>query len=375
MSKHKTQNTPFDLTARPQVAEVVRGLKRLIHLKHLEAGDKLPSQAELRATYGYHNNTLNAAMDILLQHGVITRKRRIGTVVQDPHSIIPGLWRVGITVTSSVSEEIYYAQSLHYMQRHLQKIGADISLFMERRDTNKGALNLHRFDHLHEACSARHLDGVLTPISIECDWQALHEEGLELTHAGAWRNAPAGVVIDHTPMIEDAVERFTAMSCQRLAIVSMKGPKPGHHLFWDVFRAATGAVGLKEPDVISLHGGEGPCGGQCVAEKILGMPLKERPDGLIVLDDRIATGLTAILASSDSVYRPHIAVQTNVQASMAYALPVFHYGVDIDKLTKRAVDNLMGRLLNPGSQLKREYIYPELYLPEPSHMITLKAST
>jgi DNA-binding LacI/PurR family transcriptional regulator len=370
MSTYLNKTISFDLGKRPQVAEVARDLKRLINTRNLSAGDQLPSQAELRDLRGYHNNTLDAAMDILVRCGVLSRKRRVGTIVVDPHRTVPNLWRVGVTVIPASSEQVYYAQLLQFMQTHLQAVGADISFFMLRPEAAPSKICLHSFDHLAEAHAEKRLDGLLTQIGIgDEDWFKLHEQGLELAHAGVWEQAPSGVVIDHVSMVEDAVMRLLSMGCKRLAIVSMKGPKPGFHRFWDSFRATSTAGGLEESAAVSLHGGAGPYGGWRVAEQILEMPADARPDGLIVIDDRIATGLAAALASRDGDYRPVIAIQTNLQAPLAYALPAIHYAVDVEQLAMRAVGNLMERLLSPTTPQKREYIYPELHSSKPQHLI------
>lgn len=356
---------------RPQTASVARDLKRLIHSVGLRSGDRLPTQEQLRETHGFHNNTLNAAMDILMKCGVLTRKRKVGTVVADPHSPVPSLWRVGVTVVPAASEQTYYAQLLHFMQVHLQAAGAEISLFMQQTQMPDPHTSpaLSDFNQLPEACAGGSLDGLLLSERISGEnWGKWHKQRLELTHAGAWEDAPAGVVIDQRPMVEDAVARLASAGCRRLGIVSMYGPQPGFCWFWDSFRTAVNASGLGESNIVSLHGGDGLHGGWRVAQHLLEMPSRMRPDGLIVIDDRIASGLTAVLAGANGEYRPRIAVQTNRQAPLAYALPVIHYEVDVDELARRAVANLMARLLNPATELQREYLSPKLRSRTPRYM-------
>jgi DNA-binding LacI/PurR family transcriptional regulator len=132
---------------------------------------------------------------------------------------------------------------------------------------------------------------------------------------------------------------------------------------------------LEGEEAISLHCGGGPVGGWRVAEQLLDMPEEKRPDGLIVIDDRIATGLTAALATADGDYRPEMVVQTNRQSPLAFALPVVHFEVDVDELARRAVRNLMQRLLNPKLPFKVDWIYPKMRTDASRHVMpTLKGA-
>jgi DNA-binding LacI/PurR family transcriptional regulator len=366
----KKQSLTLDMSSRPQVGAVARELTRLICVDGLLPGDSLPSQATLRAEKGFHNNTLNPAMQLLVDSGVIRRKARSGTVVVDPEGTVPGLWRVGLGMPPAAAEQMFYAQLFHLLQVSLQAFGATVQVFMLEDDTPVHGLGFQHFPGLTEACENGQLDGFITSLRIDGeDWQAWHERGLEMVSVGAWEEAPAGVIIEQGRMVTEAVGMLRERGCERLAVVSQHLPDPGYDRFWHSFRQACGKAGLSEDSARGLHGGRGPAGGWQVAEQLLDMPECERPDGLIILDDRVATGLTAVLAPNSANYCPQIVVQTNLQAPLAFALPVLHFEVDIEALARRGAAMLIARLRNPQTEARREWLYPELHAASPAHMI------
>lgn len=366
----KKSKTGMDLNSRPQVGAVARELTRLIHGEALLPGDLLPSQKTLREEQGFHNNTLNAAMQLLVDSGVVRRKPRSGTAVVDPQGMVPGLWRVGLGLMPAVAEEMFYAQLTHLLHSKLQAAGASVQTFMLVDDAPKQAAGFRHFPGLMEVCEKGGLDGFVTSLRVDGeDWQTWHERGLEMVTVGAWEETPAGVIIEHWPMVTKAVGLLRARGCERLAVVAAGEPHPGYGLFWDAFRKACCEAGLSGDAARGLYGGAGPVGGWRVADQLLDMPEDERPDGLIVLEDRIATGLTAVLAPHSASYCPQIAVQTNLQAQLAFAMPVIHFEVDVDQLAERAVVMLMARLRNPQTEPRREWLPPALHANAPVHMI------
>jgi DNA-binding LacI/PurR family transcriptional regulator len=307
---------------------------------------------------------------LLVDSGVVRRKPRSGTAVVDPEGTVSGLWRVGLGLMPAVAEEMFYAQLAHLLQSKLQAAGATVQMFMLVDRAPCRGVGFAHFPGLAEVCEKGGLDGFVSSPRIDGeDWQAWHERGLEMVAVGAWEEAPVGVVIEQGRMVTEAVGLLRARGCERLAVVNPGAPHPGFGLFWDAFRKACCDAGLSGDAARGLYGGAGPAGGWQVADQLLDMPEGERPDGLIVLNDRVATGLTAVLAPHSASYRPQIAVQTNLQAPLAFALPVIHFEVDVDELAERATAMLIARLRNPQTKPRREWLYPELHTDTPVHMI------
>ena len=77
-------------------------------------------------------------------------------------------------------------------------------------------------------------------------------------------------------------------------------------------------------------------------------------------------GLAATVAQTS--YRPRLVVQTNLQAPLAFALPVLHFEVDAEELASRAAAMLLAHLRDPGRPLTREWLLPRIMNPAESHM-------
>ncbi|MGI5870306.1 MAG: GntR family transcriptional regulator [Kiritimatiellia bacterium] len=361
----KESRIQSELSRRPQVALVARSLVQWIHSRSLGTGDTLPSQAELRDSMGFHNNTINAAMAILTECGIVTRKRKTGTVVENAEAPIPGLWRVGVVVPPQVSCGAFYTQLQMMVLARLAAAGVAVELFADTGvETIGSAVTFRRFRGLEAAHADRRIEGLFTPVAIAGeDWSLCARQGLAISHAGAWEDAPAGVVIEQGKMVEEAVAMLVQRGCRSVGIGSVRGPHPGHVRFLEGFRRATAAAGLAENAASSFSGGAGAHGGSRIAGQLLALPAHRRPQGLIVVNDLVASGLCAVIAST-SDYRPAIVVQTNRQAPLAFALPVIHCEVDVEELASRSVANLLARMRNPALPLRREWAFPHVQ-PDP----------
>lgn len=362
MVKSALTHATLDHGSRPRVGAVARALVRMIHSTQPREGDRLPSQATLRARCGFSNDVLSPAMQLLTDHGLITRQRKVGTVIVDPERPVHDLWRIGIAPVHAITSETFYAQLLNLVQIHLQAAGARVTLFLMPSGAHRNqGFKLTHWTRLAEACEAGQLDGLIAIAMIDGeDWEYHRRRGLEIAHAGSWELAPAGAVIDQSRMVRESVRLLHERGCRRIGMVAQGPPCQGYERFWTGLRAGAAAVGLAEPNVRGWYGGLGAAGGWRVGEQLLAVPAAERPDGLVIAEDRLANGLTAALVGGDSRYRPQIVVQTNRQAPLAFALPVIHFDVDLDELARRAVTNLMRRVRGQATALEREWVYPRL---------------
>lgn len=347
---------------------VARDLARLIHTRRLAAGDRLPPQEELRQAGGYSNKTLSAAMTILTLNGMIRRKSKVGTVVVDPSAIIRGLWRVGLCVLPATTSHAFYAQLFHRVQMQLLKAQCTTTVFLMGPVSDGQSFSIPHFPALAGELLSGRLDAIMALCEMTIQRGAPAARTLPVVHAGSWEKAGTGVVIDSGATAERSVKLLASRGCRRLRVVSIAPPTESYQRFWTGFRRGMTAAGLSFDESCRMHGGEGAIGGHRVAEALLQLPGRRRPDGLIIVDDRVATGLTSTLAAKSS-YRPTIVVQTNMQAPLAYALPVIHFQVDVDELAQRATSMLLTRLLDVSLPSQRQWLVPQLLDESPGHMV------
>ena len=182
-------------------------------------------------------------------------------------------------------------------------------------------------------------------------------------------------MIEQSEMVRSAVRLLVARGCGRLAVVSHGSPFPGFSRFWEGFVCGLNEHGLVPDEAQNITGSgiQGIAGGQQAAERILALPTALRPDGIIVVDDWLAMGLAATLRQTLN-YRPRLAVQTNLQIPLAFALPVLRFDVDIHELARKGVELFFDLLRNPQQPAKALWVYPRLASEEALEMARELAS-
>jgi len=360
---------PYDLTQRSQVSLAAREVVRLIHRNNLRLDDRLPPQSELLAKMPFSNDTISEAMKALVDAGVLTRRRRVGTVVMDPDRPVRGLWRVGVAVFSAIYQP-FYAQLLHRVLFHLDELGCVSTLHMLNPGCMRRPPILSDFGVLKQDAEDSIVSGIISFSDLAMpDCVRLEQGGIPMCYVGAWEDASCGVVIDQAPMVQRAVELLVGQGCRQLSLIHASNDEEGYDRGQLAYQAAVAEAGIGTHSRQDITDGHSPHAGARIAEVLLALPADERPEGLIVLNDWIGMGLTARLAEAGS-YRPNVVVQTNKQAPLAFSFPVVHFEVDVEQMALRSVDILLQRMRNPLAPARREWISPQLSLEEPSQMIS-----
>ena len=368
MSATILKQRPYDLTQRSQVSRAAREVIRFIHSSDLGPDDRLPPQSELVAKLEFSNDTMSEAMRALVVAGVLTRKRRAGTVVSDPDRVVAGLWRVGVAVFSTICQP-FYAHLLHRVLSNLHELGCIATLHMLTPGCTRRPPLLADFGALEADIADGTVNGIISFSDLALpEWDRVDRQGVPMCHVSAWEDAPSGVIIDQAPMVEQAIALLVAGGCKNLALVHCESNESGYHRGLLAYRAAIKKAQLGSRSLMCFGGREGSHGGARVADELLALPQDQRPDGLIVLNDWMGMGFTARLAEAGS-YRPNLTVQSNKQAPLAFALPVVHFEVDAEQIALKSVEMLIQRMRNPSIVGRCEWISPQLSLEEPSQMV------
>lgn len=152
-------------------------------------GDRLPSEAELIATYGVSRITVRQAFELLVNEGLVYRRRGSGTFVTTP-PIEHGLNRIisfstdmerrGLHPETEVIDSRLESASLEIAQRLDIEPGAEVAVLERLRLADGMPMSIERSHLVHRVCPGI-LDGdyVQTPLH-----QALFERyGIHLTRA------------------------------------------------------------------------------------------------------------------------------------------------------------------------------------------------
>ena len=350
-----------------------KALLRLIWTNGLTAGDRLPTHWELCEKIGVSNNSLTPAMRRLVEAGVVARKTKAGTVVVDPHAFAEPLWRVGVAENfeNLRSASPYFSLLCACVQNELTRAGCWPRLYLRRAANARHADALADYPALAADAKSGLLDGAIALGSLSREgWR--HAAGAAPL-CGFSEAASCGVLIDMRGVIREAVRVLAGRGCERIEVVRKAG-HPAERVIRKGFREGLALAGLParalgEASSARAHSAVIPgtlthmlAGGR-EAQMLLEQPSKRRPDGLIVTDDYMAAGLTAVLREAGG-YRPRVAVVTHLQAPQVYALPVLRFELDIAELARCGVAILMERLRNPELPDRLDWVVPRLLAPQ-----------
>jgi len=342
----------------PRTLAAAKATLRYLHTEGLQPGDRLPHQQDLRRQLGFSNDTLTAAMRMLVQAGVLVRRIRVGTTVADLTRPVRGLWSVGLALPSSreLLEVPFVSQLAQFIHARLREMGHDCRVYSVQESPGDAPVE-PEFPGLEADMADGRTDGVLTTFETDAAvFRQAEEAGVPVTHVSWWEAAPSGVVIDQGAMVQTAVVRLNALGCRRVSLVAAGPPGPGHDRFWTGFEAAMARSGMRAHP--ALYAGEGVQAGYALAEHLLQQPSTALPDGLIVTDDRIAMGLLSVIAERGA-WRPMIAVQANRQAPLAFPMPVIRFEIDIEALAVMAVNMMLDRICDPSRPVACQFYCPE----------------
>lgn len=337
------------LPANNQVRQCCKDIVRLIHTRGLGVGDALPKQEDLRQELKYSNNTITPAMQILTSAGMLSRKRRSGTVIENTQAVPRGLWRVGMAV-GTMAQELggqFLTTLYRCLNERIDAAGCLGRFYLRTKNNNGQPHPLEDFSGLVEDLAYGSLDGLLTPAFLVRDAITdMEKRGVPLCSVAGCEFAKCGVQLNHFGSVQKSVKLLAANGCKRPILVSNIAPMDGYSAFWEGFKCGLSEMGMTA-DTSQLVVGDLLGGGVEIATRLLAMPPQDRPDGIIVVNDIMGLGLAGVLRESAG-YRPMIIVQTNRQIPLVYAVPVIRLEVDIDELAAQAVDLLISQMLNPA---------------------------
>lgn len=356
MSKRRVQHDDFsEFRGRAQTLRAFKRLVRYVLAGRFKTGDRLPPQQELKHTLRLNNCTLGAAMQRLVQAGVLTRKPRVGTVIANLSAVPAVPWTVGVAAPPLAVKppSSFFGNLTVYLQGALVARGCRCVAYYQ---AERGFLApATQFPGLADDLEHGDIDGLVVLTGFHtADWRAAVKRDIPVCHTAVWDEAPCGVLIDSAYTIAAALRLFWQQGHRRIALVDhteMAGRRR------EAIAALQAEIGVTEPPVIEAV--PGIEGGQAAARQILEMPAAKRPQAIIVVDDHTCLGLASVLRDAGD-YRPAIAVQTNRQLPLIFPLPVTEYQIDLMQIVDRTVALLCDRMIHPQSPERLEWIPAQL---------------
>lgn len=347
----------------PQAVKAYRMILRYLRSRKVEAGDLVPTQPELRQALNFSNDTLTRAMKWLVEDGVLDRKQRAGTVVLDlgkarldEHTVM-----LAMVPHTTLPDEPFYGHLLRALEGYVREIlGAQVRIMAHVVDKRGNAVwPMHTFPGLEEMILGGDVDAVICPIAVDSvATKQFSDLGVPWLHVSSWEGTAEGVVIDQKPMVMQACRMLVERGCNRIGAVSKDARANNHARYWNTLVKSSQTLDFEllpalEAGDISLEAG------RQLARRILKMPAKQRPDGMLIINDVIASGMTDVFRDQ-AVYRPEIAVQANIPGTLIFGLPVIRFDVDVYRLAMQVVQLLQTKWTSPREKTDRQWLVPHM---------------
>lgn len=210
-------------------------LREQIEAGEFKPGDRLPSFAELRATFEVTPNTVSRALVALEQDGLITREQGRGTFVAErgraaaPH-VRGSLGVIGVASTSGYREHPYYLRILQGLQKAAHDAGREVLLL-----------------HQGSAIAWEKVDGVVLP-GFQQDVQWDLPVGMPSVSLVFPREGSASVVSDDYQGTMDAVAHLVGLGHRRIGFLTLAFRTDADVLTlgrYEAYKHALGTAGIK----------------------------------------------------------------------------------------------------------------------------------
>jgi len=351
--KQKAEGIAADLRSR-----IVRG--------EYGAGDRLPTRAELRAAYNVTSDTLQRALNWLLEEGFVVSDGRRGTFVrEDPPHLTNYALLFPDRFLPSVPRNLFFRALYQEAVR----------LHGERRiricDGFSGRAGFLEYDSLLEDVRQHRLAGLVfasVPFALE-ETPLLADDGVPRTvimSGCRYPHIPA-VYMDDVRYAERAAERFDAEGRHHVAVL-VNATLHGDHV--DALRNALQRreLLLRETSLVGLSIGQ-PSWAREVTKLLFRAPPSERPDALLVADDNLLEPATRALKemglrSPDDVL---IIGHTNSPWPAPSHLPALRLGYSVTDMLNACIRNI--DMARQGHDPEPLTLLPPMFEEELDHAV------
>ena len=320
---------------KPQVRRAYRDLLCLMHSQDMTEGSSLPPHETLRRRIRCGSNVLDEAMRLLVDDGVISRSRNLGTTVRELSRVAAHTWSIAVV---AVDEPVYAVKPLaeHYLRRALLERGCADRTYLTKPSARGVRQDLQLSDcvALAEDVESGKVDGILSLVR-------LRPGPVPIVHVMTAKTGGPRVSLDLGAFVTDAAKHLISRGSRRLALIC-GNDIPTRELGSSLLSQIASEASLPKPRIIESQ--PRAWEGARLAAELIALSPSHRPSGLIVCDDHVASGLTAALCAHPE-YQPNIAVLANLQLPMPMARSVTRFVLDIRQLADAAVETILRKVL------------------------------
>ncbi len=320
----------------PTLAErVAAEIERKV-VRRLSPGDRLPALRTMAGQLGVSVNTLQSALTMLRQRGLVESRQGSGVYVAERRTPL----RVGLLSELDLLDPRigpHFRTATNLLRRTLGDRGVEVQLYVGQAEPGLGVSDEPTCPKFWQDAAAGNLDGaVILDVPSTEAWHRRVRQ-LAIPAVGSMTKCESGS--DIAGMTAAAVQHLAGQGCRNLGLLSWHGE--------DFFRQAVAAAGLNTHDTWIRADIDPSIGGTGWEEfREIWSATAGRPDGLLILDDMLfADAQLAMLELNVRIPQHLRLVSLSVRdASPAPRLPVARLEINPEKEAQFLVDRLMAQL-------------------------------
>lgn len=340
---------------------VKRAIVRHILETGLNAGDKLPTQAELRQQLRVGNTTIIRAMQSLDSEHVVEIRQKTGVFVKNPNADGYKGRTIGIAAQEFTGHP-FMGFMLLYIQRWLHEYGCHSLIFYGKETFQRTDFELEWFPGLRRSVSAHRIDGLITMLEFTSDgWNFLKANRIPVSFVGPVNVPYSSAFYDFPAFAEEAIKKILKRGYCRPAMLSACGIVRNY--FLPFFAEMTRNLSCFDAAKYYFDGQPQHETGKVIADQLLEMLPHERPDFIVSLDDNITVGLISTLIEkqwNNVIYAPPMAVLGNRQLPLLLPWPdIEYYEINTEVMAKKVVDLCLKQLKQPDTSKEAVLLKPQ----------------
>ncbi len=314
-----------------------QALVRYIREMNLKPGDRLPPQATLRDKLKLGTTTISSALYELQADRVVEIQDKVGVFVLDPEADGHIGRRIGLAI-NALEVSAFRCCMSNLLQNLFAKQGWQVIPFFCDQLDLCGKMAYQTFPGLKRSVKQKEIEALVALGDFSDESLAFFaSHKLPFLFVGALETESSRVVVDMSAFLLNAFEKFAEAGIKYPAIVIPEALKAQLEPIYE--RELQNFPETKK--ALLLTGNFMPDGAQA-AKRILELAPDERPDGIAIFDDTLASSFCAELARQRSCgYQPRMAILEVMQNPMDFAADkIFAFYVDQKFMAKRAVMSL-----------------------------------
>ncbi len=326
---------------------VKQAIVRHIREGALKAGDRLPTQEELRRKLGCGSATIAAAFHDLQADGVIEVRDKIGVFVITPGADGYTGREIGLAI-NAVEVSAFRSCLANLIQVRLAERGWRTIPFFCMEPNLSGKLKLSVFPGLRRSIEQKRIEALVTLGDFNsASLNFFRNRKLPTVFVGSLETNLMRVVIDMPEFLRAALDQLRKAGCRRPGLLLSEALRPQLE---PEFLAEAGVPEL-------VFSGTYVSDGAAAARQIAQLPAVERPDGMIIFDDTLASSFTAELYRCRAANPPRVVILRNRQNPMDFAAnaPIF-FEVDLNELAGMTSKFLQEQFGGVSEHIELKYI-------------------